>query len=35
MIHHFLTLCCRIAGRLPLYEWHITLLRSLWNSLPS
>ena len=22
-------------GRLPLYEWHITLLRSLWSSLPS
>ena len=22
-------------GRLPLYEWHLTLLRSLWSSLPS
>ncbi len=29
------TLGSRVAGRLPLYEWHITLLRSLWNSLPS
>ena len=23
------------TGRLPLFEWHITLLRSLWTTLPT